>query len=142
MRNNYLLFFAILFFVNSCTKTEGQLEIDNDIIGKWKLTESFAESGDEPGTWLPSENNKTIEFTKNGKIIVQNGSLCFGAMQTDKAEGTFEIVATNGIQTKNVTYILTVSGCDPTVAMFENGRLMILFTCINGCGEKFERIRL
>jgi len=141
MKNNYLLILAVFLFVNSCKKSESQIEFDYDIIGKWKLTESFAESGDEPGTWKPSTDNKTIEFIKNGKIIVENGSLCFGAAEIEKAEGTFDIVATNDIQAKNATYILTVSGCDPTIAMFDSGRLMILYTCIDGCGEKFERLR-
>jgi len=138
-----LLLITILVF--SCTPNEGQPKENGDLVGKWKLIEQFADPGDGSGDFQPIISDRIIEFFNDGTVIV-NGELCFMESSTGgSSSGTYMIT---GSETADTTYdgeiIPERCSFDGVKVFFDltsNGNLILWYLCIEGCGQKFEKIK-
>jgi hypothetical protein len=145
---NYLFAIAFIFLVISCKKDESKSDV-NELLGKWKLVQIYADPGDGSGTWRTIESNKTREFKANGEMIVTNGAICLGFGSKDKEIATYELQPYIGDHLDDPTtenkktdrYNLMIKDCGSAIITFENGHLKILFFCIEGCGELYEKIK-
>ena len=65
-----LLLTVVIFFIIGCEKSK-QVE-NNSLVGKWKLTESYADPGDGSGTWQPADaaHPGYLEFKTDGTVII------------------------------------------------------------------------
>lgn len=144
----YLFAIAFIFLSISCKKDESESDV-NQLLGKWKLVQIYADPGDGSGTWRTIESNKTREFKANGKMIVTNGATCLGFGSKDKKVATYELRPyigdhlddPNTENKKMDRYNLMIKDCGSAILTFENGHLKILFPCIEGCGELYEKVK-
>lgn len=133
----------LLLLAVSCKKDQASEENIDSIIGKWKLIETYADPGDGSGRWNTVKSNKTLEFKNNGQIKVDNGSFAFGLFPGEKDESTYVLEPYTGVQTMEAhRYILKIQKLEHhPMVMFENGKLKIEYFCIEGCGERYEKIK-
>ncbi|MDB5204946.1 MAG: hypothetical protein JWR72_21 [Flavisolibacter sp.] len=119
-----LLVVTILF---GCAKEETTQTTQNDIVGKWLRVEEFVTAG-TGGTWVQTNDVPpvTVEFTSSGKVI-SNHTLYSGYTGYRKM-GTDSIEITNPGGSSRINKY-----------SFENGKLTILYTCREGCGDRFTR---
>ncbi|MBT29558.1 MAG: hypothetical protein CMO01_07835 [Thalassobius sp.] len=132
MRNT-LLMIVIACMAFTCDENE-DVELTAGIVGKWQLKEIYADPGDGSGKFNEVESDKTITFLANNTLST-NQSLC-------KLAGN-----PNGSSTG--TYSLQDSTIIPTDCDFEefkiyfvveNSYLILYYPCIEGCGEKYEKV--
>lgn len=121
----------IFILLISCDSKE--IEPQNDLVGKWRLIEVYADPGDGSGTFNPVSSSKTIEFKNNGRFV-SNGQMCYiEIVPTDGSKGSYSF--------DNKT--LVPDNCEFEFELpFElNGNeLTISYFCIEGCGEKYEKV--
>lgn len=139
-----LLFTVVLVFIFSCTSDDSKPSEEKNLLGKWKLIEQLADPGDGSGTFLPIESNRTIEFFSDGTVQI-NGILCYMSSEVgDKESGTYNLITDSNTDAENVGVILP-NTCNSRSAKvyFDlplNGDLILWYLCIEGCGQKFEKI--
>jgi hypothetical protein len=115
---------AILF---GCAKEDKGQMVQSDIVGKWLRVEEYTNPGGG-GRWVPTNDVPlvTVEFTSGGRII-SNHSL-YSNYTSYRQIGTDSIEITNGGSNNRFNKY-----------SFENGKLTILYTCREGCGDRFTR---
>ncbi len=117
--------------VSGCDKKKG---IENEIVGKWQITEQLVDPGDGSGTYQPVQGNKTIVFNANGTFY-SSGSICSpGDGSGNGSQGNYDsntqmLTGVNcGVNTIDIYYELS------------NNELIIIYPCIEACREKFIKI--
>lgn len=138
-----MLIFVALFLYN-CTSDDGSPKGDVELLGKWKLIEQYTDAGDGSGDFNPITSNRTVEFFSDGTIIA-NGILCY--MSTEVGEnnsGVFKLISSNEADT-NYDGEIKPNDCDfsETKIYFDissDNKLVLWYLCIEGCGQKFEKI--
>ena len=124
----FLVFIGISF--SSCSKDE----IDtNTIIGKWKLIEQLADSGNGSGVFEPINSDKTLTFLDDG-IVTTNSSLCNPYSEEQITDGTFS-VKENQIITNCKNSNIASIGFE-----LKQGFLILNFTSNEGFSQKFKKI--
>lgn len=136
-----LLLITILFI--SCTSNESQTIEDIELIGKWKLIEQLADPGDGSGTFQPIVSERTIAFLKDGTVEI-NGELCFMSSEVgDKETGYYKLITDFDAQYDGE---ITPNICSSRSARVyfdlpASGNLILWYQCIEGCGQKFMKIK-
>jgi len=125
-----ILFLFLLGILVSCSDNENQNE---ELVGKWKLTETLVDPGDGSGTFQPVNSNKTIQFNSDGTLN-SNSYLCnMFSIANEASSGKFNI-------TEHTIFSLS---CNPQLTLnyrIENNELIIDYSCFEGCAEKYIKI--
>lgn len=66
-----LIIFSTILLVLSCIEQEST---DNNLIGRWRLTEVLLDPGDGSGTFQGVSSDKIIEFHSDG-TVTSNGEI-------------------------------------------------------------------
>ncbi len=140
---NLLLSSIIIGILLSCSNDDESKNVVNpQLIGKWKLIETFLDPGDGSGTYQSIESEKTIEFFNNGTFAI-SGSLC--KLSTSVGEITMGIVSESKYSDRNI--LISNEECDPDNSTAEyrlsidNSDLIVSYTaCIEGCGLKYQKL--
>src|SRR5688500_1823440 len=114
-----------ILVVSSCQFSPGQSPA---IVGKWKMTHFYADIGDGKGTWQEADkqNTRTIEFKKNGEFIDS---------QKDKT-GKYALLDSTHVEIKDNSQSYKM-----TIVELGTDLLVVKANCIEGCGEKYVRIK-
>lgn len=127
----------------SCSKdNDDQNFTTPNLIGKWKLIETFEDPGDGSGIYKSIDSEKTIEFFNNGTFTI-NGPLC--GLSTSVGENITGKVGNSSYSENKI--LISNEECDPnnpTVEygiVFKNSDLIIYYSaCIEGCSHKYKKI--
>ena len=124
--------FGSIFF--SCKKNDS-IETTT-LVGKWKLTEIYLDPGDGTGKFVKVNGGKILEFSADGEVS-SNSSLCSMISNGFMDKSTYTIV-----ENSDQISFLKIEKC-PTDYSFalQGNQLTIYYSCIEGCGERFMRIR-
>lgn len=142
MKNCALL--LVLLFLFNCTSDDNSPKGDVELFGKWKLIEQYTDPGDGSGDFSSISSNRTVEFFSNGTIVA-NGILCYMSSEVgENNSGTFKLISSNETDTNHDGEILP-NDCEfsETKIYFDinsNNKLVLWYQCIEGCGQKFEKI--
>ena len=123
-----LLLLAICGSLLSCQNT-GQQEL----LGKWQLTATLIDIGDGQGTYAESNSGKTIEFLADGSVVC-NGTLCgIGGEIGQESKGVYTLEDGK----------IVPEGCDPAALPIQfqltGDELILNYSCIEACGEKYRK---
>lgn len=138
MKNGILILITALLF--NCTSDDANPKNENEeLLGKWKLIEQLADPGDGSGTFNPIDSARIIEFFSNGTVTV-NGLLCYMSSEVDSQKsGTF-----SEIESAYYDGEIVPTGCDYSETkiyyVIEDSNLILWYLCIEGCGQKFEKV--
>lgn len=132
MKRKAIWLAAIVIALVSCSKDNS--EPANSIVGKWRQTEVFSSPGG-PGQWQPYNNGLilTIHSDSTYTSTQQTSELHYfstpGRIWKYPTDST--VTFRNGLGDFRIRPQLT-----------DHGKTMILwvFSCIEGCGDKFVRI--
>src|SRR5450432_1238437 len=109
----------------SCKKNTIPLPVNNGIVGKWKLTESYADPGNGSGTWHQADPSKPsyLTFHTDGSLATTP----YNVYNADHYKMTSDstMIFYSGSDSSNIQYTLTHS------------LLSIYPPCIEGCGERY-----
>ena len=132
-----VILYTLLSFVVSCANKDDYFDgSQGQLLSQWKLIAMYTDPGDGSGDFETVSSNKTVSFYSDD-VIASNGDLCImGTNTTDGSFGTFTIGTTNTITPNSCTF-------EPPFSMtfvIENSILLIYYTCIEACVEKYELI--
>lgn len=132
--NKPVLYFLLFLILNSCS-TKVEEDVDLEIAGKWKLVANLVDPGDGSGEFEAVDSNRIIEFFETGTYRI-NGPSCTPALETGEA--------TTGIFNSTEETLLPNKDCGyeefKLIYEFRDSNLIIWWPCIEGCGQKFEKI--
>lgn len=134
MKKLSLLLLLTIFMV-SCASEDKTLEFTEDnLIGTWKLVESYADPGDGSGTYQPVANGYTFSLNNDGTFTSERIPECeFGTYRIESARLFFMYDCPEYTETFE------------DIAKFEGSRLVTSplspSACIEGCGSKFKKIK-
>ena len=118
-----LLLTIVIFFIIGCEKSK-QVE-NNSLVGKWKLTESYADPGDGSGTWQPADaaHPGYLEFKTDGTVTIT----------------PYNIYNAERYKITSDSTLLFIRSTDSIFTRYSFSKtLLILYPpCIEGCGEKY-----
>ncbi|TCK85577.1 hypothetical protein [Albibacterium bauzanense] len=119
-----LLLLALVFFITACDKDNLQTN-DNTLTGKWKLSETLADSGDGSGEWIPVAKKTPydyVEFKENGDLagnlfteyksymLKDDITIQFSIDEDRKQEYRYSII--NGVLSMSPSYpMLCIEAC-------------------------------
>ncbi len=140
-----VILIVLTLFLVSCSSHDNKILIENEVLlGKWKIIETLIDPGDGSGTFQPTESDRVIEFFNNGTVII-NGELCYTSSEVGAQQsGTFKFISSHETDTNHDGEIKP-NNCENSVAKIyfdinSNNQLILWYPCIEGCGEKFEKI--
>jgi hypothetical protein len=120
-----LFFVLVLFSAGACKKSSTSPPVNNSIVGKWKMTEYFFDTGDGNAAYRPvdSLNTTYIEFKADGSMIMAPKDL----YSTDRYKITSDSTMDLGVDPEKYTlrYELTP------------GMLTIHGPCYVPCAQRF-----
>lgn len=134
--NNYgrlLMLVHVLLLSFSCNSDDDTVTQEN-LTGEWLLIEVLSDPGDGSGQFRTVESDKRISITDNGTYS-SNGDICsFSTLSGDPSEGSYQ-------EDDNGFFV----DCDspfpsPVRLNIDNGNLILTFTCIEPCQQKFRRL--
>jgi hypothetical protein len=128
---NLKLMCLILPILFSCD--DEKLNLDT-LTGKWQLVEVLMDPGDGSGEFEEVTSNRTITFSESGTFI-SKGDLCEVSISDDNASsGNYS----------SVDETLTIDDCigiNSTITyQLVQKRLILVYTCIEGCQHKYQKI--
>ncbi len=128
----YFLFLLLLTSSFACSDDEF---VDNtSLIGTWELIEQYADPGDGSGDYEPIESDRTITFNEDSTFD-SNGTMCSMTGETTaSASGDFS-EADGTLSPQGCSF----SGFGITFELLD-GYLYLYYPCIEGCGQKFEKV--
>ena len=142
MKNYIAIILAVLLF--SCTSKEAEPVIESEeLLGKWKVIEVLQDPGDGSGAFEPATYNRTVEFFSNATLNA-SGTLCYMGTENNPSSGTFKLTSSNETDINHDGEIKP-NDCNFNEAKIyfditSNGKLILWYPCIEGCGEKLEKI--
>ncbi len=105
-----------------------------ELIGKWKLFESFYSIGSGPLLYREIKKDETLNFYNDGTVIFSNDYICSGDTIAQNTLGEYF---------KDGNYIL-VENCGSNKVHInygiENSYLVLRALCVESCGEKYVKI--
>ena len=118
----------LIILLVGCAKEENNQNTRDNIAGKWLRIEEYVNPG-SGGSWVQTNDVPpvTVEFTADGKVI-SNHTL-YSNYTDYRKKGTDSIEITNPGSSSRVNKY-----------SFENGKLTILYTCREGCGDRFTKM--
>jgi hypothetical protein len=119
----FILMAVMVLAVAGCKKNSS-VE-DGGLIGKWKLTESYADPGDGSGTWHMADpsNPQYLEFRDDGRLIFSPADMYDSDHYQVTSDSTMNFI--RGSESFPMRYHLS-----------EN-MLSLFPPCIEGCGLKY-----
>ena len=139
---NALLILLTLFLANCTSDDSKPKDLDERLLGKWKLIEQLADPGDGSGTFIPVNSDRTIEFFGNGKVTT-NGALCYMSIEVGaKNSGTYKsFEVTSSSDGEIIPNNCDFNFVEPKVLYkIEGSTLILWYQCIEGCGQRFKKI--
>jgi len=132
-----VILYTLLSFVVSCANKDDYFDgSQGQLLSQWKLIAMYTDPGDGSGDFETVSSNKIISFYSDN-VILSNGDLCImGTNTTDGSFGTFTIGTTNTIMPSSCAAEQPFS----MTFVIENSILLIYYTCIEACVEKYELI--
>ncbi len=107
------------------------------MIGKWKLTEVLVDPGNGKGIFNKVASDKTLEFFSNG-TVVSNGNLCVMDTAAGQQTGGTYSLKEKTIRPDNCQ----LEGTDLIIHFrLENDALVLQYSCMEPCFEKYVRIQ-
>ena len=122
--------FILLCF--SCNSDDDSNTV-NTITGEWLLIEVLADPGDGSGQFRRVDSDKRISFMED-RTFSSNGDVCsFSILSDGPTDGTYQ-------EDDNGLFI----DCDspfpsPVRLQLLDGNLILTFTCIEPCQQKFRK---
>ena len=128
----------------SCSNdNDKHISVNPELIGKWKLIETFEDPGDGSGVYESIDSEKTIEFFNNGTFTI-SGPLCglsttIGQNTTGNINYSSEILINDNSLNSN-------EECEHNTSSkygfhIENSDLIIYWTaCVEGCALKYQKL--
>ncbi|MCU7547545.1 lipocalin family protein [Chitinophagaceae bacterium LB-8] len=98
------------------------------LVGKWKMTQYYADIGDGKGNWQEADQQRTIEFRKDGVFIDSE----------HKNAGRYVLLDSTNIK---VVPEDTTKAYNVKIIELNDTSLVLRPNCIEGCGEKYIRIK-
>lgn len=139
MKNAILVLISIFLF--NCTSDDSKPKENETILfGKWKIIEQLMDPGDGSGVFQSITSDRTVEFFSNGTVTA-NGVLCYITTEVGtNSIGTFINTSDNDFSDGEIT----PSDCSfdglKVYYKIEGSNLILWYQCIEGCGQKFEKI--
>lgn len=126
---NRFLFVIALVLLVACKKeqTPNAQTISGGIIGKWTRIETYVNIGNG-GNWIQTNDAPLValEFTPEGKLLSNHSFYSNYTSFRTIGPDAIEVADMAGNKRQNSYKI-------------ENGTLTILYTCREGCGDRFIR---
>ena len=128
------IFLAFILLALGCNSDDDEGDLSQGITGQWILVEMLADPGDGSGTFMTVDSERTITFEEDGTYEA-NADICsFTSTDGNFTAGTYS-EADDGF---------TIDCEGPFLAPLNlsivNGELIIAFTCIEPCLQKFRRV--
>ena len=104
------------------------------LVGTWRLAEFYSDPGDGSGSYSAVESDKEIVLRADS-TWASNGNLCGITTEAGVPSAGFYSPAGSAMR---------VTNCDfPSIGGYSllSGRLTISYACIEGCGERYRKIR-
>jgi hypothetical protein len=122
-----LIYLVLLTLLFSCAKEDPAPTNSNDIVGKWLRVEEYVNAGNG-GRWVPVTDTPpvTVQFTASGNFSSNHSP--YSKYTGYKKSGADSIELTNSVGNSLINKY-----------SIENGKLTILYTCREGCGDRFTR---
>ncbi|PCI34200.1 MAG: hypothetical protein COB60_06615 [Flavobacteriaceae bacterium] len=137
---NLILLFSIILSFNSCSQNEEEKNSDNSIVGTWKLIEVYSSDGGSNPQWKLVENGYIYTFKIDGTFTSNRFSECsIGKFELNNSNLTLRFDCngfTTGIESPEGTFIENFNK--------KNNEIILKPTylnCIEGCGNKFQKIK-
>jgi hypothetical protein len=140
MKDVLLILFSLVL-VNCTSNNKSPYGGNPELLGKWKLIEQLSDPGDGSGVFNPIDSNREMEFFSNGTVTV-NGILCYMSSEVgEQSSGSFSILENDDYYDGEII----PNDCDysETKLYFkiEGSNLIIWYLCIEGCGQKFVKLK-
>ncbi|MEP4534349.1 MAG: hypothetical protein ABJ004_14755 [Cyclobacteriaceae bacterium] len=122
----------LLIGLFSCEEDTEEKTDDTEIVGNWNLIQAYTDPGDGSGTFKAVDSSKKLVILSDG-TFTSNYSMCVMNAETDETgSGTYN-------QTDSLMYPV---GCDYKLwfYMTQSGHLEVHYPCIEGCGERYEKV--
>ena len=149
---NVLIILILSGIVSSCSNdNDEQIDVNPELIGKWRLIETLNDPGDESGVYESIVSEKTIEFSADGTFII-NGPLCeLSTLIGEDITGRI-----NSSQNSSDNILISNEECEfdkrfNTTYEFnteygfriENSNLIIYWTaCVEACRQKYQKLQI
>lgn len=123
----------LLFFILSICACKKPIEHNNQLAGKWKRTQIWVNPGNG-GSWQPDNSFPpfTIEFTADGKFVSNDYFY--------KDYNRYRMIDATTIELSS-SIISTRPAVTIKVEFISNTEIRMTYTCIEGCGDVFVRIK-
>jgi len=131
--------FSFLFFMGclaffACSKSEDNIPESTSIIGKWKLIETYSDPGDGSGKFRPIKSNKILEFDSM-EVRTNEGGLC-----NNRSNSTYSLSERE--YEGRVFTVVSFVNCESNYSyIISENTFTIYYNCIEGCGERYKRIK-
>lgn len=140
---SYVIILSILLMFG-CSSDDSKPTTNTSLIGKWKLIEQYFDPGDGSGDFQTVESQRIIEFF-NDETVKINGDFCFMSSEIGDVEtGVFTVTSDEASDTTFDGEITPDTCGSGNVKVFfnlqANGSLVLWFSCIEGCAQKFKKI--
>ncbi|WP_136479871.1 hypothetical protein [Cognatitamlana onchidii] len=142
--NRIIIVFLSFILVNCSSGNNLSTDKNGELIGRWRLTAQLTDPGDGSGVFSAVKSDKVLEFFSDGEVKV-NGSMCYMTTNTNSEQtGTFELVSDSS-NDANHDGIIKPDTCEfgSRNIYFDfplDGGLILWYTCIEACGEKYEKL--
>ncbi len=103
---------------------------NNKLTGNWKMVSYYADIGDGKEHWqtVNEQQQRTIEFKQNGEFIDSENDQLIRYVMRDSSR--IDIISKDNPQPYTMTII-----------QLTDTKLQLRPNCIEGCGEKYEKIK-
>jgi hypothetical protein len=122
-----LLLLTVLFCSCKLRSANNASQQESQLIGKWKMTQYYADIGDGKENWVEADKERTIEFKENGAFIDSEQANAGRYVLQDSIH--IEIIPHD----KTKTYKMQIIELNAK-------NLVLRANCIEGCGEKYVRV--
>ncbi|MGJ8592455.1 MAG: lipocalin family protein [Aquaticitalea sp.] len=134
MKTKFLIFAIVLAFFSCSDDDNIPPQAVPEVVGTWKLVGVYLDPGDGSGDFETVDSQKTVQFMTDG-TVTSNGSLCVSSAETDNPmSGTYSL------EESTITSLECNDTTIPVTFELVNSQLIIHYTCIEPCKEKYDRI--
>lgn len=128
-----------LLTITSCSKSEGNNQIENSIYGTWQLIATYGNDGGNSPQWNAVNNGYTYTFNTDRSFTSNRFTEC--------SAGIYELTSSTLVLKYNCsgfnTGIENPPGTFVEIYAFENTELILTpsyLNCDEGCSNKFKKI--
>ncbi len=132
-----LLTFSLL----CCNSNDDSQKEAIELVGKWQLIEQLADPGDGSGIFVEINSDRIFEFFNDGTVIV-NGDLCYmsSEVSNQNSRNYIELIDNEYYDGEIIPNDCVLSEEERVLYLIEGNNLILIYPCIEGCGQKFSKI--